>query len=66
MTRKDFVLIADTLKATVPPTPSDPKNLAAIARYATWTAVTMNMADALASTNPTFDRARFLTAAGVV
>ena len=57
MTKKDFILIAAALKATQP-------SYAARAQVAH--DITINaIADALATTNPLFDRARFLAACGV-
>ncbi len=52
MTRKDFQLIADTIKAS----DLGPTDRLSLAR---------DFADALRSTNPQFDRARFLAACGV-
>jgi hypothetical protein len=54
MTRKDYVLIADVIKNLDECIDSD--GLEALAD---------NMADALESDNPRFDRARFLDACGV-
>jgi len=54
MTRKDYVIIADVIKNLDECIDSD--GLEALAD---------NMADALESDNPRFDRARFLVACGV-
>lgn len=62
MTRKDYVLIAQAIKETIPSrivTEID----AAFNRGAGWTA--HNIADALEKDNPRFDRERFLAACGV-
>ena len=54
MTRKDFVLIAETIKQLLPsfdqPTDSD------VVRFS---AIVARFTDALATTNPRFNRARF-------
>ena len=55
MTRKDFQLIADTLKASKPKSEvSQP--------LANWMMTVDRFADALAETNPRFDRDRFINA----
>lgn len=64
MTRKDFVLIADTLKAAKPL--YIPEDREVMFAYSAWENVAYGMATALARTNPAFDRTRFLTACGVV
>lgn len=59
MTRKDFQLVADViarLSADFNNGGEDTVSLSLVAE---------EMADALATTNPNFDRARFLTACGV-
>jgi len=58
MTRKDFQLIADVLKPwiTRDGTPGVEDALCA--------SIARDFADKLASTNPNFDRARFLSACG--
>jgi hypothetical protein len=58
MTRKDFQLIADAVKRlqVFSNSGSDEISLGLVAK---------ELADALATTNPNFDRARFLTACGV-
>jgi hypothetical protein len=71
MTRKDFELIAAVLRA-------DASHLARTERtsyrsmsdwekgaYDQWHTTVLAMADALATTNPAFNRDRFLTACGV-
>lgn len=55
MTRKDFQLIADVLK-----------NADEVADQQSIEAMAEMFADELATTNPNFDRARFLTACGVL
>jgi len=59
MTRKDFQLIADVIKpwVTRDGTPGVEDALCA--------SIARDFADRLASTNPNFDRARFLAACGV-
>lgn len=67
MTRKDFVLIADTLKAAKPQLDwRDTPDMEKQAEMALWTELAQSLATALARTNPAFDRTRFLTACGVV
>ncbi len=62
MTRKDFQLIADALKESKPEAEKKFHNQTA---YMTQFMITCHcMADALATTNPRFDRDRFLTACG--
>ena len=61
MTRKDYILIADALKAacssyTLPNVVLYPNSIDNAAH---------RLADALGRDNPRFDRERFLTAAGV-
>lgn len=58
MTRKDFVLIAATLKACN----SEELNNA---QHTQWVCTVHRFADALATTNANFDRARFLKACGI-
>ena len=53
MTKKDYELIASTLRAQ--------EYIAGL----TYETLVKNLATALADTNPRFDRARFLTACGV-
>jgi hypothetical protein len=53
MTRKDYVLIAETINAL------------ASEKYANMHIVASALADALAGDNPNFDRERFITACGV-
>jgi hypothetical protein len=55
MTRKDYVLIADAIKAQHKPH-NDPETIQEIA---------LSIADLLEGDNARFDRARFLTACGV-
>jgi hypothetical protein len=57
MTRKDYVLIAAAFKRSQP---NDGP-----AAYRVWQAAACALADDLVSTNPRFDRERFLKAAGV-
>lgn len=60
MTRKDFVTIANVLKATKPDvTPDKP------AAHQAWMRVATQMRDALKSTNERFDGPRFMLACGV-
>lgn len=58
MTRKDFQLIADVLKGLS-------LNWGGHLNDASHARVVEDFADKLASTNPNFDRARFLRACGV-
>ena len=58
MTRRDFQLIAATLKRVRDTYDSYPRVFAV-------DAVSHSLADVLAGTNPKFDRARFLSASGV-
>ena len=58
MTRKDFELIADTLKDC-------PKGLKGSGQRQDWEIVCGHFAAALNNTNPRFDRSRFLTACGI-
>lgn len=60
MTRKDFQLLADALLASYPGAAQNP--LDASARLQ-WRASIHSVADALATTNPRFDRSRFIAAA---
>lgn len=67
MTRKDFELIAAALRASRPIPKHEPYALdhyELIARD-TYSNAANALADALRSTNPRFDRARFLSACGV-
>lgn len=59
MTRRDYVLIAEVLRATQPH-----ETLGGVARCA-WCDVARTFANRLAAENPRFDRARFLKACGV-
>lgn len=65
MTRKDYVLIAEVLKGSRPAPYTDLENLTSRNMWSIWRTTSRNMADALASDNPRFDRARFLEACGV-
>ena len=58
MSRKDFQLIADTLKSVRP----DPEYQF---HYAMWQETCHAFAHSLRQTNPLFDRTRFLTACGL-
>jgi hypothetical protein len=62
MTRKDFELIATTLRHERPD--RDGSRWADGARDA-WSTIVLQFADALATTNRSFDRARFLAACGM-
>jgi hypothetical protein len=57
MTQKDFVLIANALRA------AKPDGKAAQKGYISWVHCVTNIADALATTNPRFQRDAFLKAA---
>ncbi len=59
MTRKDFELIAAALKGATPLARDGEKAMCQ------WQFIVFKMADALATTNPAFQRARFLAACGV-
>lgn len=70
MTRKDYILIAQTIKELIsvsngegwgPDARVDPEQAEAIGQ----THVVEELAVALAQDNPTFDRAKFLKACGV-
>lgn len=63
MTKKDFVLIANALRASQPPnwSPDVPQSQA----DSRWETVVHCMAAALGDTNAQFDRERFLKACGV-
>lgn len=67
MTRKDFILIAQTLAASKPTyedtNPLFNKNAHRIAML-TWSVTCNNFANTLATTNNLFDRNRFLIACG--
>lgn len=66
MTRKDFILIAEALKRThdlIDLTATGSEHVEA-ERHIAVEVATRFLADALASTNGAFDRARFLAAAG--
>lgn len=63
MTKKDFELIADALLRSRPIPISDIR--ADAMRRNVFRMAVDNVADALATTNPKFDRARFLAACGV-
>lgn len=73
MTKKDFELIARVIRADAAHTrddgtlETDYKSMPAWMRgaYDQWNTLALNMADALATTNPRFDRARFLQACGI-
>lgn len=60
MTRKDFVLLAQALKNSAPGA-----GILDSARHLQYARTCAFVADILATTNPRFDRARFLTACGV-
>ena len=63
MTKKDFELIANTLLAArwEGPTPTGRNYI----DYDTYPPLVNDFADALATTNPRFDRARYLKACGI-
>ncbi len=62
MTRKDYILIAEAVKASRPETPHSPDDKPYLSQcFATANA----LARALANDNPRFDRERFLKACGV-
>jgi hypothetical protein len=63
MTKKDFELIAAALWRSKPLAILNPK--ADAVRQSVYEMCARNLADALATTNPRFDRARFLQACGV-
>lgn len=62
MTRKDYIKLAAAMKEAMQETARSPR---AIAWNDAVTYAAGRVADALASDNPRFDRARFLTACGV-
>jgi hypothetical protein len=59
MTRRDFILISETLKESRPPDPRKDRV------WRNWRDTCERMANALVGTNPNFDRARFLNACGL-
>lgn len=61
MTRVDFRLIAEAVKASYTPARTEIGRL----HNAGVRDTALSLADALRSTNPRFDRAKFLTACGV-
>lgn len=68
MTRKDFELIAGELKELktfidIPGIPGSDEYEKG--KHDTWYIITSNLASRLATTNPAFDRERFLKASGV-
>lgn len=64
MSRKDFVAIADALKASKPGYPIVSESIRKT-RLEQWTADVNMIADRLRCTNANFDRARFLSYVGV-
>ena len=60
MTRKDYILISDTLRAQIAPIQGTNK-----VRDAIHNDYCRAIAGALAADNPAFDRAKFLAACGV-
>ena len=58
MTRRDYVLLANVINARLSARPDQEKAEA-------YRLIANDLADALATDNPRFDRARFLTACGV-
>lgn len=60
MTKKDFELIARALREGVPRVHNRPRT-----DYEQWALTAHDLADALAGTNPQFDRERFLRACGL-
>lgn len=68
MTRRDFELIANALKAAKPtahPEGTEAAEIATLAENVAWRNVALSFADHLSATNPRFDRERFLRACGV-
>jgi len=63
MTRKDYVLIAQAIKGTIPGPEHTEDYLQGQA--VGWANCARSIADALSTDNPRFDRARFLAACGV-
>jgi hypothetical protein len=61
MSRKDFILIADTINREVEIAHANHEPIGAAAMES----LARAMADKLATTNPRFDRARFLAACGI-
>jgi hypothetical protein len=61
MTRKDFQLIADVMAQFTTALPNGEKGKVMVSPAL----IAGELASALATTNPNFDRARFLTACGV-
>jgi hypothetical protein len=63
MTKKDFEMIASTLKSEMPE--REPGNRWSDGARDEWSTTCLAFASMLASTNPRFDRARFLAACGM-
>lgn len=65
MTKKDFKLIADALRRAKPALTPDTEDKWEAAQYAQYEWTVMMAANALNSTNPRFNRARFIEACGL-
>ena len=65
MTRKDFELIAAAIRTRVPSLSARTNAAMDAGAFQACGDIARRLADTLASTNPRFDRARFLRACGV-
>ena len=65
MTRKDFQLIADVVRNLRTFEARDAEMSEDVAHAVRWTTVADKLASALATTNPRFDRERFIEACGI-
>ena len=65
MTRKDYVLIAEAMKDSRPAANIDKGSLTGMNMWSVWIETGRNIAAALQTDNPNFNRSRFLAACGV-